>query len=444
MYGTKIKHAYVEKIDLEYECMNDLIEGNGIRLDSVDSYDNKNQKIFNGLQSEFFGTDFNDNKSFEERYSCKCKKYIGKQYINKVCERCGTTVDYTGIDLNKNGWIMLNDFKVIGPILYKKLNEALGASGGDRVINRILDVKFDEERYVPRNEKEELELKKNPFVHKGMRWLYHNLDVVLNYYEKKKPTKKALFKELREDYDKLFTSAIPVTNAILRVELPGGENGNKLFKLKINTYYQALIKLSNRINEYDVSDLNEYDGKDIDKLLFGMQKEIDSLFEEIFNALDNKNGVLFGKLLSGKYNWSCRNVIGPSSGRLRSNEIELCYISAMELFRYEVINYYTQMKNCSVMQASRKWKSALIDFDSVFYNILCHIIKKEKYINIMINRNPSINYMSFCVMKIKKVKKNIDDKSLTIPTSIIQAMGRLLCPFKTSLIAGTNSLGLIY
>lgn len=423
MYGTNIKHAFVEKLDLDYECRNDLSEGNGIRLDSVDAYDNKNQKIYTGLQSEFFGTDFNDDKSFEERYSCKCKKYIGKQYLGKVCEKCNTPVDYVGIDLKKVGWIILNDFKVMGPILYKKLDEALGSTMGDRVINKILDIKFDENGYVPRNDKEEAELKKHPFCFKGMQWLQKNLDVVLDYYEKKKPTKKELFKELREDYDKIFTSCIPVINAILRVELPGGENGNKLFKLKINTYYQALIRLSNKINEYDVCDLNQYDNRDIDKLLFGMQKEIDSLFEEIFNALDNKNGVLFGKVLSGKYNWSCRNVIGPSSGRLRSNEIELCYISAMELFRYETINYYTQMKNCSVMQASRKWKAALIDFDPIFYNILCHIIKKRKYINIMINRNPSINYMSFCLMKIKRIKKDIDDKTLTIPTSIIKAMG---------------------
>jgi len=263
-----------------------------------------------------------------------------------------------------------------------------------------------------------------------MRWLYNHLDEVLDYYEKKKPNKKKAFKKIREEYDKVFTHSLPVINAILRFESPGGENGNKLFKFKINTCYQALIKVSNKINEYDVTAMHIYDGKSIDKLLYSMQLEVSEVFDEIFRALDGKNGVIFGKVLSGKYNWSCRNVIGPSSGRLRSNEIELCYISSMELFRYECINYYTQIKNCSVMLASRKWNAALIDFDPVFYNILCHIIKKEKYINILINRNPSINYMSFCSMKIRRIKKDINDKTLTVPTSIIKAMGKIYAHVK--------------
>jgi hypothetical protein len=38
------------------------------------------------------------------------------------------------------------------------------------------------------------------------------------------------------------------------------------------------------------------------------------------------------------------------------------------------------------------------------------------------NENPSINYGSFMMVTVKRVKHNFEDKSLTIPTAIIQLM----------------------
>ena len=66
-----IEYASIEKIPLDLECWHDIATGNGIRLTSVESFDKKNQKIYNGLQSEFFGTDFSSDWAFKERYSCK-------------------------------------------------------------------------------------------------------------------------------------------------------------------------------------------------------------------------------------------------------------------------------------------------------------------------------------------------------------------------------------
>lgn len=45
------------------------------------------------------------------------------------------------------------------------------------------------------------------------------------------------------------------------------------------------------------------------------------------------------------------------------------------------------------------------------------------YLNVIINRNPSINYGSFLVVKVAGVKRNIHDKTLTIPTPILSTMG---------------------
>lgn len=62
MFGSNIENVRVEKINLDLECYIDILEGRGIRINSteayqqkVDKFTKKNEKVYNGLQSEFFG-----------------------------------------------------------------------------------------------------------------------------------------------------------------------------------------------------------------------------------------------------------------------------------------------------------------------------------------------------------------------------------------------------
>jgi hypothetical protein len=54
MFDSKIESVMIEKLNLDLECYYDLIMGNGIRINSTEAYDKKNEKVYNGLQSEFF------------------------------------------------------------------------------------------------------------------------------------------------------------------------------------------------------------------------------------------------------------------------------------------------------------------------------------------------------------------------------------------------------
>lgn len=67
MFGTSIQNVQIEKLNLDLECMTDILEEKGIRLQSpeafhkkVDKFSKKTEKVYDGLQSEFFGTDFGD------------------------------------------------------------------------------------------------------------------------------------------------------------------------------------------------------------------------------------------------------------------------------------------------------------------------------------------------------------------------------------------------
>lgn len=430
MYDTRIEKVSVDLLDLDFECYYDLLTGKGIRITTAEAYDAKKRKYWGGLQSEFWGTDFGDENAFQERYACKCKRYIGKMYLGMTCEQCGTVVDHEEPDVTKTGWIILDhNRKCLSPIFGMKLTDALGKVDGMSVLDRILKSPYRSrdgltpEEEMELRDKEIIEMKNHPFIGKGMTWLRDHIDDVLNYYEKRKPTKAAAFNELRANKHIMFTSCIPVFSSILRIELPGQKN-EKLFKMRVNTYYQSIIQSVLKINKYDLEDaLNEKNDIQIDKFLASMQHEIEELFMAIFKILDGKKGTILSKVVGGRYDWCARNIIIPNSGELRADEIELPYVAALELFRYEVCNLYCKHMNCHMTTANNVWKQAKVYFNPTFYSLLDHIIKNDNaFITILINRNPSINYGSFMTVKVKRVKRNFHDKAVTIPTSIIQLM----------------------
>ena len=441
MYDTRIEKVTVETLDLDFECYYDLASGKGFRVDCAEAYDSKKRKNPSGLQSERWGTDFGDENAFQERWSCKCKRYIGKMYEHMVCEHCGEPVEYVEPDVTTTGWIILeHNRKVISPIYCMKLSDALGKVEGTPVLDRILRSPYrsrsrdDEPENEALREKELAELKIHPFLGKGMTWLVAHFDEVIDYYEKKKPAKAAAFHELRANKSKVFTSCIAVFSSILRIELPGAKD-EKLFKMKVNTYFQSIIQTTNKINSFDPEDAeSEMVQVQIDKLLGSCQKEIEELFMAIFKIMDGKKGVIQSKVIGGRYDWCSRNIITPDSGILRSDEIELPYIAALELFRYELENMYSKLMGCTVAEANNVWKKAKTRYNATYYMLMCKMIKENKeYLTLMINRNPSINYGSFMTCLVKRIKDNFEDKSITLSTSIIQLMN---ADFRRSLSYG--------
>lgn len=399
MLGTTIEHVRPYGMNLDLECLNDITIGKGIRLQSVeafhkkeDKFSKKTEKVYDGLQSEFFGTDFGDDAAFEERWSCKCKKFVGMMYRGRICDRCGSKVEFVDADLSKFGWIILNNFKVLSPIYDQKLLATLGKQDDDYVLDKILEVNYDEEGHIEYTDKELNQLKKHPYIHKGMVWLSdpHNLLEVLEYYEKRRPkTKYKAYKELKDNLHNIFTSCIPVYTALLRTELPG-EKGSKLFKLKINTCYGAAIRISNYINSIPEEDIPEKLAT-INMQLYGMQKEIRDTFTENCNSLTNKQGIIMSHVVGGRYNYSARNIIIPSSGYLRADEIVMAYSTFMELYRSELINFYHKLHHCTTREASNAWNRATVRFDKDFYTIMNYMVtdkKCKKYMWNLISRNP--------------------------------------------------------
>ena len=296
---------------MDIECFRDMEDGKGIRLTSVESFEKKPDKhtkkmmkVYTGLQSEFFGTDFSDDNSYRERWRCKCGKYIGKVFAKQgfICEDCGTPVQMVEADLDKFGYIIIDKFVTFTPVFAAKLTEALGKVEGESILSKILEVKYEDDDGDSSYKQKELELqKKHPYLHKGMIWLVDHIKEVLNFYAPKRPNQKALFMELANDVEDMFTHCICVYSALLRTEIPG-EKGDKDFKLKINTSYKTLIRLVNWINNVSTVEEDDRDADwehSINSKLFAIYEEIMTIFELEYATFQQKQGIIYSKVVGG-------------------------------------------------------------------------------------------------------------------------------------------------
>ena len=431
-YGTIIKEVIVSTLNLDEECRNDLAEGKGIIIDSVESFDKKGDKIYHGLQSQFFGTDFSDEAAYSERWTCKCGKYIGKQYAdgNTICPECKTKIEYNEVDLKKFGWVRLGKYPVISPIFFRKLDKYLGSSDGKKILALILNVNYksENEGILP-IEQQLIDKTGCPFVGKGMIWLSEHLKEVLEFYHAKKKNNEELYEEFINEIGNIFTHSLPIYSSALRTEMPG-EKDKKNFKIKTNTQFRAIINSANRINKYtddaerDNCEISFNAKVNINKYLFQIQKDLDQVFTEEFAIIEGKRGIIQAKLIAGRHNYTCRCVIIPGNEALRANEIILPYVTFLKAFQLELMNYVVKVFRCTDIEAMYMLEEAEEKFNPDIYSIMRYICEYYKHeYTILYNRNPSINHGSFNSGIVKSVKDSIDDKTLTINTRIISTMG---------------------
>lgn len=425
-FDTTVKKVKAFTRNLHDDMVNDFLRGKGIRITSIDAFDKRGEKIHEGLQSEFFGTDYGDNNAFAERYSCECKYLIGKQFKGEFCPLCNTEVQYNENDLEKTGWIILDNYKVISPIFYKKLEQALGKfDASQTVIARILDVAANRDPSQAFDEKDIENMNKHPYSRKGMTWLCDHMLEVLEFYRKGRTNKADLFEELIDNVDKITTDAIPIYSAVMRTEAPG-KKGEKMYKIKINTLFQSIICSANFINRHtDPDKVTVEESCLIDKQLKSIQQELSEVYDEEFNTISGKKGEILGKVIAGRYNFTSRMIIIAGSGILRANEIILSYIAFLELFRYELIVLNSRLRDITYAESQNMWHRAKSHFDPTFYALAESMIKDPKnipYVCLIINRNPSINFGSFNTAVIAGIKSDINDKTMTINTRIIKTM----------------------
>lgn len=437
-YNSTVEAVSVFTRNLNEDFKNDIANGDGILITSPEAYDKHGEKIYEGLQSPFFGGDYIDDASYSNRFRCQCGKLIGRNLADNmtICPECHTIVEYNDADLKKTGWVYLYGSYVLSPIFYEKMKKFLGTSDNKSILDCI--IKVSSKKIGETNTLAELELiekLKCPFVGRGLTWLKDNIDEVLDYYGKKKSNvNKLLYDELKFSTYKMFTGALPIYSATLRAET-AGEKESKLYKMKINTYFQAIIRCANTIKEQKempipegIADaMKQTIQEEIDIQLEKIQEHTGKVFEEEFNAIGNKKGIINSKIIGGRHNLTSRSIIVPGGDVLPADEVILPYITFLALFKFEIINMYIELFGTPMMTAVNTIEMAYDDFNPDVYKAMTTLLdlykKKNKHMaTVMISRNPCINFGSHNQFLIHSIKDSIYNKTISINTRILKTM----------------------
>lgn len=395
------------KLNWDEECHKDFVIGKGFRITEPGLKKKKKQP--NGIYSHRFATDWDDNFSFEERYSCECKELRGKVFEGEVCPLCQTQVKFIDVDMDIYGWIILDKGFFIQPTMYKKLESLIG----EKVLLEILNEKKDI-TILSTNDGE------SPFARIGMFEFQRRYDEIIEYfYKKKKKEKKDIYKELKADKDLVFAHCIPVFSTVMR---PLKIKNDEMKWSSFNKIYSLIFSLVKKINSLVM--IKRGDEKvniEITIALAKLQARINSLWDEIFSYINSKEGHIKGKMLGGRINFTARNVIIPDP-TLKADEVILCYHSMMELFKFEIIAHLVKIYDISESEAHAQWQWSIINFNNRIYELIQFIIKKHKP-RIIINRPPTINFGSILCMRIKDVKPGVPgDYTMSLPLRILPVL----------------------
>ena len=136
--------------------------------------------------------------------------------------------------------------------------------------------------------------------------------------------------------------------------------------------------------------------------------------------LKGKEGIIRGEILGGSLNYTSRNVVIPDY-TLKDNEVDLSYHTFIILAKETILKYLMVSEGYTLSKAIKVWRKANIKWSEKVYDIMCMIIDVEEPM-ILLNRNPTLNYYSMILMKIRKVKKSFNDYTLSIPIAILPGL----------------------
>lgn len=258
-------------------------------------------------------------------------------------------------DITDRGWIVLNH-SLINPLLYliMKNKKVLLKDDEKNLMNIIEQIKEDHVKFL----------------------------------ESRRTTKNSdTIDFLIKNYKYLLIDKYPVFSHKLRpiTVLPGAKP--TLVYDKVNNHFSLLIEYNNTIKD-SLTDKNF----DNNEFIFGMQDLINTITDFLMSSvLSKKKGILRKEVLGNRVNNSSRMVITPLVGK-EIDEIEMPYIVAVELYKYQILNILTRIKGINYNQALKIHEKAQLKFNKEIYNILCSLVEKTKGgLTVLLNRAPRTN-----------------------------------------------------
>lgn len=390
-----------------------IAAGKGFRVVEKGVTDTDQTKRMYSIHSPAFGTDWSDQRPFEDRYSCKCGEYIGKNFKGIECEKCKTKVEFIDIDMNYTGWIMLDNHKVIQPMFYRKIAAFIGTKTFPKIITFV-------------EPKDRIPTKANPYVGIGLLEFYERFNEIMDFFLDKKKHHYKQYLNIMANYDKVFVSSIPVFSTYLRMlVIKDGKMNYSKEDVLYNKMYTNSVLLNDRFELVRRRNNAVARKKDLfylrtENILGNFQKDLNELWDIVFDTVKRKKGQIKEQILGGRLNYTGRNVIIPDVD-LRADEVKLGYITFLEIYKLEIISLLVEMNGMTYSKAWNMWERATIIYSKEIYEIMCYMIKVQKVV-IVIDRNPTINYGSQIAVRVVGIIPDMNNHTLSLPISILVDM----------------------
>lgn len=375
--------------DWDAKARYDIVDKNGFRITEDGKNDINTAAGMFSIHSPLYGTDYQDEHAFEDRYSCDCGTYTGKNFEGKICPKCKQKVQYIDIDMSTTGWIILDRDCIMNTIYYKKIKSFIGK----KIFPDIIKYKDLVDR---------VQTPSNPFDGIGIIEFQDRFNEIMDFYYKKHSSlakKRAMYHFIMSHQEQVFAHAIPVYSSHLRPFVVRAEeikytDDDKLYRRiytnskMLNDRFELERRLENREKRDKKTKRHTAQYLRRENIIAAIQTDLDKLWDMSFETIKKKTGIIRDKILGGRLNFTARNVIVPDK-ELRPNEIGLGYTTFLELYKLEIISILTSVYTIPHSKAWSMVEDATVIFNEQIYKIMTFMIKHYK-IYCEVNRNPNV------------------------------------------------------
>jgi hypothetical protein len=349
--------------------------------------------------------------------SCTCGYLKGAYLKGEICNRCGTPVTDKFTEVKPLVWIrkFREDLKFLSPYMWAFINNILGKADSLRWLA--------DTTYNPGEQQSFLYTIKDFMGGRGYRNLIRNLipilELVKGFSKFKKPEKQRdldiAINLLKEHPEACFSNYIPMLNRNLFVK----EISNK------DVYTSAIL---GDVLDTSMLVLNTLNRPNVtEKRLEILTAKVIAKMAELFNKYAREN--LAGKtklirkhIYGTRAHFTSRAVITAITGKHHYQELHLPWVIAIPLFRPHILNKLVK-RGYSYREASDKIFAASTTIDDEIYEILNELIKESPHMGIpvLFHRNPTLLQGSSQLYYITKIKKDYEDRTISLSTLTIKA-----------------------
>lgn len=374
--------------------------------------------------------------------SCDCGDVIGVYNVGVKCSNCFTecklTADQT---LESTLWMRAPHgvAKLINPVIWGMLNDHFKISGFE-LVRWIADSSYRPDVKTPK----EFKIIEQNNIQRGYNYFVENFDNILDVLfsikaVSKKKSNDALIRLIKENRTIIFSKHIPLPNrSILIVE--GTSTSKYVDPLVVGAInaIQIITSVDSGVNEESFKPLyfNEEEEKAAKKTVDDLSMrgrenrtikaihELSSFYTKYYSAaVAGKKGLYRKQIFGTRSHFSFRAVISSITNKHRYTDIYIPWSVALAVFRIHLLNKLTK-RGFNTNEAISKLNSAVQHYDELIDVLFDELINESpsKSIPCILQRNPSLERGSAQLVGITKIKKSMNDPTISMSILIVRGM----------------------